>query len=306
MLSRIAVFSLVAELAACATLLLPSFAADPADLFTVRKQVDEARVTFSVQDGRGGPVDGLTRDDIRIVNDGLPVPEITSFYGYENVPIRLTVLLDSSDSMSRRFADEQQMAEELLQTIVRPGLDEATVISFASRPRSVSQPMVNRVGFRNLKANGPTALYDTIWEAMPELSQLSTRPVRRIMILFSDGEDNWSEHSLEDSIRAAQEADTAIFAITAHSHRYVYVGDKILRQLADSTGGHAFLLANFDKPQLVYHAIQAELRAHYVVGFRPSAESARAGFHTLKISTRNTKLRVRARTGYYVEPVINP
>jgi Ca-activated chloride channel family protein len=135
---------------------------------------------------------------------------------------------------------------------------------------------------------------------------MTTRPVRRIMVLFSDGEDNWSEHNLEDAIAAAQEADTAIYPITAHSHRYVYVGDKILRQLAENTGGHVFFLRNFDRPELVYKAIEAELRAQYVVGFRPAAESAQAGFHTLKISTRNHKLKVRSRSGYYVEPVIEP
>ena len=300
MLSRLASLVLVAELVGGAVMLLPSFAADPGGLYTVRKQVEEARITFSVQDRRGGPISGLTRDDIRVVNDGRAVSDITSFFSYENVPIRLTVLLDASDSMSRRFGDEREMAEVLLKNVVRPGLDEATVVSFASKMR----PMVSRVGFRDLKAEGPTALYDSIYEAMPQLSELSTRPVRRIMILFSDGEDNWSEHNLEDAIAAAQQADTAIYPITAHSHRYEYVGDKILRQLAESTGGHAFFLRNFDKPQLVYDAIQAELRAHYVVGFRPAL--TQAGFHTLKISARNAKLKVRSRTGYYVEPAIAP
>jgi len=299
MMSRTFALVLVAELVAGAALLLPSFAADPAGLYTVRKAVSEARVTFSIQDARGGPVSGLTRDDIRVENDGRPVAEITSFYGYENVPIRLTVLMDTSDSMSRRFRDERNMAESVLQNVVRPGLDEATVASFSSRTR----PLVSRVGFGDLKADGPTALYDSIYDAMPQMSGLSARPVRRILVLFSDGEDNWSEHSLQDAIAAAQEADTVIYPITAHSHRYEYVGDKILRQLAESTGGHAFFLNNFDKPQLIYIAIQAELRAHYVVGFRPSVVQ---GFHSLKISTRNAKLKVRSRNGYYVEPVIEP
>ena len=287
-----------------ALMFVSSYAADPADLFTVRKQVEEARITFSVQDGRGGPVSGLTRNDIQVVNDGRLVREITSFYGYENVPIRLTILLDASDSMSRRFADERQMAESLLNSVVRPGLDEATVISFASKANPV--PTVNRIGLRNLKADGPTALYDSLFDAMLHLNAVSARPVRRILILFSDGEDNWSAHSLEDVIAAAQQADAAIYPITAHSHRYVYVGDNVLQKLAENTGGHAFFLTNFDKPQLVYSAMQAELRAHYVMGFRPSGDSAQAGFHTLRISTRNRKLKVRSRSGYYVEPVINP
>src|SRR5207248_2103586 len=124
MLSRIASLGLVAELVAGAVMLLPSFAADPGGLYTLRKQVDEARITFSVQDARGGPVSGLTRDDIEVVNDGRTVSQITSFYGYGNVPIRLTILLDASDSMSRRFDDERHMAEELLDALVRPGLDE--------------------------------------------------------------------------------------------------------------------------------------------------------------------------------------
>ena len=304
MLSRFAVFALAAEVVAGAVMLLPGYAADPAEVYTVQKRVDEARVTFCVQDGRGGPVTGLTREDVRVVNDGHAVSEITSFYGYENVPIRLTVLLDSSDSMSRRFGDEQRMAEELVERVIRPGLDEAVVMSFASRAQSLQG--LNRVAFGKIRPDGPTALYDAIYNAMPQLNVMSARPVRRLIVLFSDGEDNWSEHNLEDAIAVAQEADTAIYPITAHSHRYVYVGDKILRALADSTGGHVFFLRNFDKPELVYKAIQAELRAHYVVGFRPAAESAQAGFHSLKISTVNPKLKVRSRSGYYVEPVVDP
>lgn len=287
-----------------AQMFIASYAADPPDVFTVRKQVDEARITFSVQDARGGAVTGLTRNDVRVVNDGRPVSEITSFYGYENVPIRLTVMLDASDSMTRRFADETQMAETLLETVVRPGLDDATVISFASRAQSLAT--INRTGFHKLKADGPTALYDSLFDAMLQSNAPSPRPVSRVLVLFSDGEDNWSAHSLDDVIAAAQQADTAIYPITAHSHRYVYVGDSVLQKLAENTGGHAFFLTNFDKPQLVYSALQAELRAHYVMGFRPSGESAQAGFHTLKISTRNRKLKVRSRSGYYVEPVINP
>jgi Ca-activated chloride channel family protein len=139
---------------------------------------------------------------------------------------------------------------------------------------------------------------------MLPLSASSTRPTRRILILFSDGEDNWSEHSLEDAIAAAQDADASIYPITAHSRRYVYVGDKVLRTLAESTGGHVFFLTNFDKPGLIYTAIQAELRAHYVVGFRPSTSSSQPGFHTIKIFAKNSKFKVRSRTGYYVEPAI--
>ncbi len=287
-----------------AQMFIASYAADPADIFTVRKQVDEARITFSVQDARGGAVTGLTRNDVRVVNDGHLVSDITSFYGYENVPIRLTVMLDASDSMTRRFADETQMAETLLESVVRPGLDDATVISFASRAQSLAT--INRIGFRKLKADGPTALYDSLFDAMLQSNAPSPHPVSRVLVLFSDGEDNWSAHSLEDVIAAAQQADTAIYPITAHSHRYVYVGDSVLQKLAENTGGHAFFLTNFDKPQLVYSALQAELRAHYVMGFRPSGASAQAGFHTLQISTRNRKLKVRSRSGYYVEPVIIP
>lgn len=285
-------------------LLIPCYAADPSETFTVRKQVDEARVTFSVQDARGGPVSGLTQNDVSVVSDNRPISTITCFYGYENVPIRLTVLVDASDSMSRRFADERKMAEAVLESVVRPGLDDANVISFASKAQSI--PTVNRIGFRNMKADGPTALYDSLFEAISQSDVPSTHPVRRILILFSDGEDNWSAHSLEDVIAIAQQADTAIYPITAHSHRYEYVGDSVLQRLADNTGGHAFFLTNFDKPQLVYNAMQAELRSLYVIGFRPSVGSAQAGFHTLRINALNRKLKVRSRSGYYVEPVINP
>jgi Ca-activated chloride channel family protein len=122
--------------------------------------------------------------------------------------------------------------------------------------------------------------------------------VRRVIILLSDGEDNDSRHGRAEALELAQRLDIVIYAITAHSRRYEYQGDSILRQIAAATGGRAFVLSNFDQAEKAFVQIEAELRTQYSLTFRPGSRMP-CGFHTILVRYSDRKMRVRARDGYY-------
>lgn len=272
---------------------------DPA-VFTVHKEVEEVRLSFTVRDAHGKLVSGLTQDDFAVLTDGKPGAEITSFYQHEDLPLRVALVLDTSESMRRQIAAEEQAARAFLAQTVRPEMDKVSVVAFAAKSCAAEggEPRLTPTASRDRKGAGQTALYDTIYElAREQIGTAEPVPVRRMIIVLSDGEDNWSRHNLDETIVLAQQAEVVIYAVTAHSHRFEFPGDHVLRRLTEATGGQTFVLSRYDSMSKVFAAIAGELRGDYVVGFRPP--SGLCGFHSVKIAPRDRTLKVRAKTGYF-------
>jgi VWFA-related protein len=151
-----------------------------------------------------------------------------------------------------------------------------------------------------LAPGGQTALYDALRAAAQHdmMTADNAQPVRKVILLLSDGEDNDSINSLDDAIAAAQRNDVGIYAITVHAPYVHRQGDGVLAALADATGGRAFVLPNLKRLDAVFSEIQNELRSEYLVSFHP-AEREQCGFHSLAIRTHDPSLHVRARRGYF-------
>jgi len=262
-------------------------------LVTLHSRASEVRIAFRVGNGRRKSV-VLARGDITIRSENQAVTAITSFDRADDLPLQLALVVDASGSMQEIFPEERLAAEKFLKQLVRPPVDDAFVVVFAT-----GALVTHSAALEDIRPDGQTALYDTLYDVARTLE--GTRrpePARRAIILLSDGEDNWSRRNLEEAIAAAQQADAVIYGITAHSRRYEFRGDRVLQELAEATGGRAFLLKRFDQLDKVLAVIEAELRSYYVVGFHPP--SVACGFHDVKISVRG-KSKVRARGGYYVE-----
>jgi Ca-activated chloride channel family protein len=271
--------------------------------FTIRKRVEETHLSFSVKDRHGNAVAGLKAADLLVVEDGLPVKDITSFYRYDDLPLRVVVMLDTSDSMRDGFATERRMAESMLGRMVRSSADEVSIVSFSATSQTTQSGERGSVltEVRKLRPAGQTALYDTLCKSVQALiDRPEITPVRRAIVLFSDGEDDWSRHNLLDVIALAQQAEVPVYAISVHSRKLEFPGDPIMRRLAEATGGRAFFPGNYDHFEKIYQAIHSDLRAHYVIGFRPDERAKLPGYHTLKLAIPERKVEIRARTGYYV------
>lgn len=273
----------------------------------IRKNVEEVRVVFSVLDRQGRFVDDITPNDVELKDDDRAIAELTGFSRTANLPLRLALVVDVSESMTREFGQEQQAAGDFLHKVVRPEYDQAFVLTFATQvdPR---QPYI-RAGEAHVEklkmhaqSGGQTALFDAICSAcLDELMTVQENsPVRRVIVLLSDGEDTQSRHGLPDAVEWAQRAGVAVYGVTVHKTRGESPGDRVLRELTSASGGRAFILKSYDQLPSVFTEIEGELRAQYVVTYRRSVAPPHSGFHALQVRLRNhPELKANCRRGYF-------
>ncbi|MFZ0706308.1 MAG: VWA domain-containing protein, partial [Candidatus Korobacteraceae bacterium] len=176
---------------------------DDVPLTTITKRVDEVNVVFTVTDKRGKFVKDLKQNDFRVMDDSRP-GTVRSFRSETNLPLRVGLLIDASNSVRDRFKFEQESAIEFLNQIIRPNFDRAFVIGFDTTPE-VTQDFTDNTealakGVHMLRPGGGTAMYDAIYYACRDKLMVydkSTVATRRAIILLSDGEDNQSRVSRE-------------------------------------------------------------------------------------------------------------
>jgi VWFA-related protein len=204
-----------------------------------------------------------------------------------------------------RFRFEQQSAIEFLHQIIRPGVDQAFVLGFDST-QEVTQDFTddpNKLarGVNSLRAGGGTALYDAIFNACRDkLGETTAKtPIRRAIILLSDGEDTWSRALRDEALEQAQRAEVIIYAISTNSSNMQSRGDKVLKYLAESTGGRVFFPYKLEEVADDFRQIQDELRSQYALTYKPADFIEDGRFRTISLEAHNKSLHVRARRGYY-------
>jgi Ca-activated chloride channel homolog len=215
------------------------------------------------------------------------------------------LLVDTSGSVRSRFDFEQEAAVSFLQHTVRPGFDKAFVMGFSSHSQ-LAQDFTDNLqllatGVHSLRDGGGTALYDAIYRACRDrlIKDRTDRPVRRAIIVISDGEDNQSEVTRAQAIEMAQRAEVLVYAISTDDSGLILRGDKVLQQLADATGGRAFFPFKMKDIRSSFAAIEDELRSQYVVSYRPANFDADGRYRSIEITALKRDLLVRARKGYF-------
>ena len=272
---------------------------------TIRKTVQEVHLDFLMSSQNGKPVPELKARDFTILQDGYPVSAITSFHAHQNLPLHLLLLIDTSDSMTRGFAGERNAAIAFLRSVVRPGIDRSVVASFSTHlsldpgQDASSSDTLLRIGM--LRSQGVTALYDSLYESAAAFrdGERERVPNRRVLVLLSDGDDNYSLHSLDSAIAAAQRADMIIYAIAAHDPKLAYPGDPALQRITSETGGRLFIVKKFEHSVQAFTQIEQEIRSQYSVTFRPAERPC--GYHSLRVEPGDRSLHARSRTGFFGE-----
>jgi VWFA-related protein len=276
-------------------------------LTTIRSVVNEVNVVFTVTDKHGHYVKDLKKDDFRVLDDNKPAKEIHSFHKETDLPLEVGLLIDASNSIRDRFKFEQESAIEFLNQIIRINYDKAFVVGFDATPE-VTQDFTDNTellskGVRALRAGGGTALYDSLYFACRDKLMKTPRkgPVRRAIILLTDGDDNQSRVTREEAIEMAQRAEVVVYTISTNISGVKTQYDKILERIADATGGRAFFPFQLNDVSNAFSEIQDELRSQYLLAYVPEDFRPDGRFRAIQIvAAQNPKnLHVRARKGYY-------
>lgn len=271
---------------------------------TIVHVVNEVRVVFTVTDRHGHYIKDLKRTDFRVIDDQKPA-ELRSFNSETDLPLQVGLLVDASNSVRDRFKFEQEAAIEFLNAIIRPRYDKAFVVGFDATPE-VTQDFTDSTeslsaGVRMLRAGGGTAMYDALYFACRDklLKSEQTGPVRRAIILLSDGEDNLSHVTREEAIEMAERADVIVYTISTNISGMKGKGDKVLERIAEATGGRAFFPFQMRDVSDAFLSIQEELRSQYAVAYKPANFVADGRYRTIEILAQEKGLKVRTRKGYY-------
>jgi VWFA-related protein len=273
-----------------------------------RIQVDVTRVSllFTVTDKKGRFITDLDKNDFEIM-EGKRRQTISDFAAESDLPLRLGILIDTSNSVRERFKFEQEAAGQFVDSVMRTDLDKALVVSFDTSAELVSD-LVNdtdklTAAIRNLRPGGGTALYDAIYFACRDkLSQDQPRyKFRRAIVIVSDGDDNQSRYTRDQALEMAQKADVVIYTISTNGITRIETdGDKVLRYLAQETGGRAFFPFKVEDLDQSFENIANELRHQYSISYRPEPLVTDGLIHVIDVRVRERKnILVNVRRGYY-------
>src|SRR5882762_7129609 len=243
---------------------------------TIVKTVNEVNVVFTVTDKHGRYVKDLKKEDFKVVDDAKPAEEIKDFRNQTDLPLQVGLLVDASNSVRDRFKFEQESAIEFLNQTIRPRYDDAFVVGFDVTPE-VTQDFTDNTeslsrGVRALRPGGGTAMFDALYFACRDklLKAPRTGPLRRAIVLLSDGDDNQSHVTREEAIEMAQRAEVIVYTISTNVTGTKGKGDKVLERIADATGGRAFFPFQIRDVADAFAEIQDELRSQYALSYKPA------------------------------------
>lgn len=294
----------------------------------ITQVVNLVDVLFTVLNHRNKLVPNLEKDDFKVWDDKTQ-QAIRYFSRQTDLPLRIGLLMDTSNSIRDRLKFEQDAATSFLFSVLRHNKDQAFVMTFDDEP-SVLQTFTDDAGrlrdeIVKTRAGGGTAVYDAIFDAcQKELSHPPRPPgdqpdvVRRVMILISDGDDNLSNHTRSEAIEMAQRYSVVIYTIStstqwiqlsqtnpdklANRKTHLTEGDQILQDLADETGGRAFFPYHVDDLDQSFQDIGDELRNQYSLAYIPTHAQFDGKYHKIRIEVPEHKgYQVRARRGYFAK-----
>jgi len=286
----------------------------PAKPEEVLKPDEQARISvdvigvnmlFTVTDKKGRFVTDLVKDDFELIENKKP-QVIQQFSAETDLPLRLGILIDTSNSIRDRFKFEQEAASRFVSSVMQSHLDKGMVISFDSTAQLVSDltidPGVLAEAIHGLRPGGGTAMYDAIYFGCRDklALDLPKSKYRRAIVILSDGEDNQSHYTRDQALEMAQRADTVVYTISTNVTRNDTDGDKVLKYFAEKTGGRAYFPFKVEDLEQSFENIHNELSHQYIILYRPEPLKTDGLFHTFELRVKNRKdLIVRVRPGYY-------
>jgi Ca-activated chloride channel family protein len=276
---------------------------------TFRAAVDEVTIFFAATD-HGKSATNLTASDIVVRDDNRPPHAILGFRNESQLPLRLGLIIDTSNSVKDRIAFEEAAATKFLQTVVTGKDDLAFVVGVNNsvllvQDFSGDQAKISHE-INQLAPGGGTALWDAVQFGADKLRERAEgKPVARVLIVISDGEDNASSATLKQAIASAQRGEVAVYTVSTQDYSQedpsAELGDHALRALSELTGGTAFIPGSVRGLKGSLAELQQVIRGRYLVSYKPAAFQRDGRYREIDIKAEKDghKLRVYARKGYY-------
>ena len=273
-----------------------------------RAGVEMVSLNVTVTDSTGRYVTDLEQADFNVFEDGAK-QELT-FFNKTNLPIALSLLIDSSASMEQRMEHAQEAAIGFAKKI--RAQDLAQVVDFDSRVE-IKLGFTNKIdeletAIRSTSAGGSTALHNAVYISLKELAKIKAKnpdEVRRqAIIVLSDGEDTSSLVSFEEVLELAKRSETAIYTIGLQPRETTALrgfreAEFVLRQLAQETGGRAFFAQKVEDLKDVYGQIADELSSQYSMGYASKNPRRDGAFRRLVVQVARPNVTARTKRGYY-------
>jgi VWFA-related protein len=276
-------------------------------LLTISKRVDEVRLVFTVTEPNGKFVTALKERDFRLLDNDLPPERVYHFQAHTDLPLQIVLLVDISSSIRYRFPFEQKAASMLLKRVLRPGIDQASVIAFGTDVQEI-QSMTNDVQRLNSAVNrlvpgGDTSLYDALILASQKLRSASSPSVaRRVIILLTDGADTTSHSTLKQSVSSTilSEATVLVVDATVPTENGTK-GQAFLQELTTSSGGAILSARHNAELKGAFQMIEKVLRNQYSLSYKPSNFQTDGSYRSVQLTAQRHHWIVRCRNGYYAK-----
>jgi VWFA-related protein len=272
---------------------------------TIHVGVNEVSLIFTVTDKHGHYIANLGQNDFALLDDQKAPERVNSFHQQINLPLRVGIVIDASSSIRSRFQFEQQSATAFLLDVLKAKSDRAFVMGFDETP-TVTANWTNdqdalETGINKLQPGGGTALFDAVYVACRDklLTERGPEPVRKAIILISDGDDNQSRVYLTEAIKECERAETIIYAISTNWTPSRGPGDKVLQQLAEETGGEVFSPPSVEEMSTSFKDIEEELRSQYALIYTPADFTTNGAYRTIYLYSYDRRYTVRAKKGYF-------
>jgi len=291
-------------------------------------------VLFTAQDRQRRLLTNLQSQDVRLIEDG-EVQEITSFVRKIDLPLSLTILIDTSASQERTLPEEKDAAKAFLESVVRPSKDEVAIISFTGEA-TLEQGMtsniarlrraVDNVKFTppsgyvgggvvvgtppisgtNQSTVGSTAIWDAVWVTSEEVLGPAPEGTRRAIILLTDGVNTSGIKKMKEAIDASLKAEAVIYSIGIGDNYYDGVNKGALKKISQSTGGNAYFPRDERELRDAFREIQEEMRSQYLVAYEPTNQARDGSYRTIEVQLVNPQLQkdrvtLTHREGYFAK-----
>ncbi|MGH9932669.1 MAG: VWA domain-containing protein [Pyrinomonadaceae bacterium] len=301
----------------------------------IRVETNLTSIFFTAADSNKRFINNLTREDVRVLEDGRP-QDIFTFQQNLDLPLSIAILIDTSRSEERTLPDEKAAARAFVEAVMRPDKDEAAIVSFTGEVTLEQgftgnldrlRRAIDRVEFippsgyigggvvvggtppisdTNQMLAGSTAIWDAVWASANDLLSVSADNTRRTIILLTDGENTSGQMKIHEAIERAQKADALIYAIGIGDSYQGGVDEGSLRKITEQTGGRAYFPHNERELRSAFAQIQRDLREQYLVAYSPSNKARDGSYRRIQIEIVNPELRqqrlkLNYRPGYFAK-----